>query len=110
LRVVGMEMAHMVLGNDMVLGLEDGNLALGDMGQGKDDMGQGMDDMGQGKDDMEQHDAGGVQVGGMALDHDIGFHEVDGILAFLEEGPAWRNQDHCGIQQHQSDHMFLCIH
>jgi hypothetical protein len=79
----------------MVLGLDDGRQVLGDMGQGKDD--------------MEPHDVDEVLVGGMAQAHDI-LDEVVGILAFCEEDLAWRNRGHCGIQQHQSDRMFLCIH
>lgn len=93
--VVRMEMVHMGRGNDMVLGLEDGKQVLGDMAQGKDD--------------MVQHDVGVVLVDGRARAHGI-LHEVDGILAFLEEDPAWRIQAHCGIQQHQYGRMFLYIH
>lgn len=95
LLVVGMEMVHMGQGNDMVLGLGDGKQVLGDMGQGQGD--------------MVQHGVGGVRVDGRARAHGI-LDEVDGILAFLEVDLAWRIRAHCGIQQHQCDRMFLCIH
>ena len=122
-RVVGMEMAHMGqgndmvlgLGNDMVLGLEDGKQVLGDMEQGMDDMEQhdveqhDVEQHDVEKHDVEKHDVDGVLVDGMAQAHDI-LDEVVGILAFCEEDLAWRTRGHCGIQQHQSDRMFLCIH